>query len=164
MEIWDLYDENLELTGETMVRGDEVPEGRFHLVIHIWIINAKGEHLIQKRSQTVSTGAGKWALTGGSAQKGETSKQAIVREVKEEIGIEITEPEITSISRKLKGQFFLEIWLLKKDISIEAFTAGEEVEAVRFANEKEIRAMVEKDDFWDYHKVYLDQMFAVAMG
>ena len=39
MENWDLYDENRQLLNETMTRGNEVPANRYHLVIHVCIIN-----------------------------------------------------------------------------------------------------------------------------
>lgn len=35
MEVIDLYDENKKLTGEKLVRGEPMPEGRFKLSIHI---------------------------------------------------------------------------------------------------------------------------------
>ena len=46
MELWDLYNEQRELTGRDHVRGEEVPQGFYHLVVHIWIRNSKGEYLI----------------------------------------------------------------------------------------------------------------------
>ena len=36
MEIWDLYNKELEIIGEH-VRGTEMPENGYHLVVHIWI-------------------------------------------------------------------------------------------------------------------------------
>ena len=46
MENWDLYDENRQLLNETMTRGNEVPANRYHLVIHVCIINKQGQLLI----------------------------------------------------------------------------------------------------------------------
>ena len=51
MEIWDLYDENRALTGETMVRGDRVPGGRYHLIVDAHFLNSKGETLLQRRAK-----------------------------------------------------------------------------------------------------------------
>lgn len=50
MEIWDILDENGNKTGRTMVKGEEVPEGFYHLGADIWIINSENKILIQKRS------------------------------------------------------------------------------------------------------------------
>ena len=44
-EIWDLYNEKRELTGRDHIRGEEIPQGYYHLVVHVWIRdgNAKEE-------------------------------------------------------------------------------------------------------------------------
>lgn len=51
-ELWDVLDKNGEPTGKTVSRGFKgaFPKGKYHLVVHIWIKNSKGEFLIQKRS------------------------------------------------------------------------------------------------------------------
>ena len=51
MEIWDLYDRDRDIIGEH-IRGDELPENGFHLVVHIWIKNSKGQYLISQRSES----------------------------------------------------------------------------------------------------------------
>lgn len=38
MELFDLYDDERRLTGETIERGKPLPENRYHLVIHICIL------------------------------------------------------------------------------------------------------------------------------
>lgn len=42
MEVWDLYNEKRELTGRIHIRGEEVPQGFYHLVIHSGFATAKG--------------------------------------------------------------------------------------------------------------------------
>ena len=49
MEIWDLYDRYRNIIGEH-IRGKELPENGFHLVVHIWVKNSKGQYLISQRS------------------------------------------------------------------------------------------------------------------
>ncbi len=163
MEVWDLYNENYELTGESVTRGNPIPENRYHLVIHFWLINSKGEHLIQKRSPLVTSGSGKWAITGGSAQAGESSRDAVIREINEEIGYIVdNEDELIKFSSKLRGTFILDTWYLKKDIPIEVFQVGEEVSDVRYAGKNEIHSLIESGDFWEYHERYIDKMFELA--
>jgi len=43
MEIWDILDKNGNMTGKTITRGDNLRDGEYHLIVHIWIINGKGE-------------------------------------------------------------------------------------------------------------------------
>ena len=49
MELWDVYDINRNKTGKTAVRGEGLPEGGFHLVVHVCILGSDGRMLIQKR-------------------------------------------------------------------------------------------------------------------
>ena len=39
MEKWDLYTKDRVKTGRSHTRGEELPEGLFHLVVHIWLKN-----------------------------------------------------------------------------------------------------------------------------
>ena len=91
MEIWDLYNLNNEVIGEH-IRGEEMPEEGYHLVVHIWIRNSKGQYLMTKRSAKKKTYPLMWECVGGSVLKGEKSLEAAIREVQEEVGI-ILSPE-----------------------------------------------------------------------
>ena len=91
MEIWDLYDRERNVIGEH-IRGNEMPEGGYHLVVHIWIKNPDGKYLMTQRSKTKKTCPLKWECVGGSVLQGETSIHAAFREVKEEVGIDL-DPE-----------------------------------------------------------------------
>ena len=53
------------------------------------IFNEKGELFLAKRSQNTKNEKGFWETPGGSVDFGETLKQAVKREIKEEYGIEI---------------------------------------------------------------------------
>lgn len=50
MERWDLLDENGRPTGERMVRGEPIRPGRYHRVVHVWVMDSTGRLLIQKRA------------------------------------------------------------------------------------------------------------------
>ena len=50
MEKRDLYDINRNLTGETIYKGQTIPEGKYILVVLSFIENSEGKFLIQKRS------------------------------------------------------------------------------------------------------------------
>ena len=82
MELWDLYTENRTPTGKTLVRGEKVPAGYYHLVVHVWIQNVKGEYLISQRSASRPTCPLMWECVGGSVITGENSLEGAIREVK----------------------------------------------------------------------------------
>ena len=70
MEIWDLYDEDGNLTGETWERSRarEIPEGRYHIVCDILIRHRDGEFLLMLRDPDKDIYPGCWeASAGGSA-------------------------------------------------------------------------------------------------
>ena len=115
-EYTDLYDENKNLTGEKLFRekGTKliVPKGRYSIVVLAFIENSKGEFLFQmtsKRKKNV------WATTGGHVKSGQTSKEAIIEEIKEELGIDINEDEV-----KLFKTYKYETWGVYND-SISGF-------------------------------------------
>ena len=81
MEQRDLYDINRRLTGQTIFKGDSIPENNYIIVVLVFIQNSEGKFLIQKRSKIKN---GKYATTGGHPKSGENSIQGIISEVKEE--------------------------------------------------------------------------------
>lgn len=82
MEVWDLYTEGRIKTGETHLRGTALPKNRFHLVVHVWIVNAKGEYLISQRAASRPSYPLMWECVGGSVLRGESSVDGAVREVR----------------------------------------------------------------------------------
>ena len=39
MELWELYDIDRQKTGKIIKRGDKVPKGYYHTVVHVCIFN-----------------------------------------------------------------------------------------------------------------------------
>ena len=89
MEKWDLYTKDRVKTGRSHIRGDELPEGLFHLVVHVWLKNSEGRDLISQRSADRPTFPLMWETTGGSVLMGEDSLTGAIREAKEELGIDL---------------------------------------------------------------------------
>ena len=122
-EYTDLYDENKNLTGEKLFRekGTKliVPKGRYSVVVLVFIENSKGEFLFQmtsKRKKNV------WATTGGHVKSGQTSKEAIIEEIKEELGIDINEDEVKLFKTYKYDDAFKDVFYIKKDIDINSLT------------------------------------------
>ena len=119
MEIWDLYDKNRIKTGRTHERGTPLAEGDFHLVVHVWIRNYKGEILLTKRHQN-KTHPNLWECTGGSILVGEDSIEGALREVKEEIGISLLRDNGKLVKSELRYMYndFCDIWLFDQSFEI----------------------------------------------
>ena len=88
MEIWDLYTADRKLTGKTMIRGEETPEGLYHLGVHAWVRNSEGKYLISQRAAWRDACPLMWETVAGSVVAGEDSLTGVLREVKEEIGLD----------------------------------------------------------------------------
>ncbi|NLY46146.1 MAG: NUDIX domain-containing protein [Tissierella sp.] len=155
METWDILDENGSIPGRTILRGKDLKAGEYHLVVHIWIINSKGEVLIQKRPEYLAFAPGIWATTGGSAIVGEDSITAALREVKEELGININRNSMLSPLRIKRKNDFTDIWVVKQDIElIDIKLQKEEVEDAKWVNKKELKEMILDGSFYRYSDVY----------
>lgn len=87
MELWDLYDKDRRPLGRTHQRGLPVPPGAYHLAVIVVILNPKGEVLLTRRAPEKDACPGWWENTGGSVLAGETSLEAITRELREETGL-----------------------------------------------------------------------------
>ncbi len=61
------------------------------------IFNAKNELLIMKRGKKAKNEKGKWEIPGGSVEFNETIEDALKREVREEIGVEIRIIELLGV-------------------------------------------------------------------
>ena len=115
MEMRDLYDEERNCTGETILKGEKIPEGRYILVVLVFIQNSEGKFLIQKRSEIKN---GKYATTGGHPKSGESSIEGIITEVKEEIGLDINPNNLQLYfsGKSEKERVFLDDYYIKMDV------------------------------------------------
>lgn len=86
MEWNDVYDKDRNFTGRTHMRGTPWRRGEYGLVVCVWVHDGRGRLLLTRRAPGKSY-AGTWENSGGAVKAGETSRQAIVRELWEETGI-----------------------------------------------------------------------------
>ena len=152
MEKRDLYDANRNLTGETIFKGEKIPDGRYIVVVLVFIQNSDGKFLIQKRSKIKN---GKFATTGGHPKSGESSIQGIITEVQEEIGLSLN-PEDLKVyfgGRSDEERVFWDDYYIKMDVpNIENLTLQEsEVESVCWMTENEVHDAMKNDMFFKNH-------------
>lgn len=128
-ELWDIYDENRKKTGKFAERGiTELEFGKeFHIVVSAVIMNSKNEILISQRAPHKHLGL-QWECNGGSILAGETSLDGILRELKEELGLEFSKKDAIYL-KGIKSQRhpnFKDLWLFRKDIDAEDVTFPDE--------------------------------------
>lgn len=119
MELWDIYDENGELTGRTLERGGVQAPGDYHLAVTVTVVNSRGEVLCTLRSMEKSVYPGVWENPGGGVLSGETSLSAAVRELLEETGIRTLPDELVFLSRRKAEGFFMDVYGLVRDVPAE---------------------------------------------
>ncbi len=162
MEQWDVFDLDRIPTGKTAVRGEKMPEGEYHMVIHICIFNSRGEMLIQQR-QPWKTFGDKWDVTvGGSALMGESSRDAAHRELLEELGIE---HDFSALRPNMTMNFeegFDDFYLINRDIDLTSLTLQpQEVKAVRWASKEEVLELIDKGEFIPFFGSFISLLFDV---
>ena len=98
MEVWDAYNKEFEkIEGMTLIRGEAIPDGVYHLVSDVIVRHADGTYLLMQRDSRKHFG-GMWEATaGGSTLKGEGPLACAIRELREETGIE--SEELTEVGR-----------------------------------------------------------------
>ncbi len=161
MERIDLYTKDRVLTGKTVERHTKIPEGFYRLVVHVCIFDRSGKMLIQQR-QTFKDGyAGMWDLTaGGAALAGDTSAEAIERELFEEMGVKVDfSDRRPSVTIHFKTGFN-EIYLIEEDIPVsELKLQYEEVRDAKYATKEEIMTMMKKGQFVPYNTGLIELLF-----
>ena len=161
MENWDIYDVNKELTGRTMVRNDwNMKPGDYHLTVLGVLRNREGKYLITKRVMTKSWAAGWWEVSGGGVMAGETSMQAVKREVLEETGIDITDFEgglqftYRRDNPEEKDNYFVDVYRFTGDFSESDVVPQEaETDGFKLADIEEIKEYARQGIFLHYDSI-----------
>ena len=143
MEKWDAYDSKLnKIEGVTLIRGEQVPEGYFHLCSEIIVRHTDGSYLIMQRDKRRHLG-GMWEATaGGSALQGEDPLTCAMRELQEETGI--VSGELIEIGRVLHHghKTYYVDYLCVTDVDKDSIVLQEgETIAFKWINPDELRAM-----------------------
>ncbi len=156
MEYWDIYDDKGKTTGRINAEKGSLAPGEHHLAIEAWLWHPEGYFLIQKRSMSRSTFAGRWAHTTGRVQAGEDSLRGCLREIKEELGISLSEEEPLLVKRVMKTgtPLIWDIFVVKRAIQVsELVLDSTEVDSVRFVTPVELLTIMQSGRFVDYPEI-----------
>ena len=128
MELLDVLDENGEKTGFVEDRKEIYKKGLWHRTSHIWIINDDNCLLVQKRNPDKATFPNMWAISvAGHVDAGETSRDTAIRELKEEVNIDVDPSELEYLFTVKRIQpyedhqlkVFDDVYLLRKNIDVD---------------------------------------------
>lgn len=154
MEMIDILDSSGKHLGRQKNRFEIHRDGDHHLAVEIWLQNSKNQLLIQKRSSNKDSHPNLWEIScSGHVDHGETSLQAAVRELQEELGIKVQpadlhfcqrffEPAVLKHGTYINNEF-KDLYLLASDLSIEEFQFPlEEISALRWIDAQELEKLI----------------------
>lgn len=157
MEYIDPLDSLGRPTGKRKPKPDVHRDGDWHGAAHVWILNTKGQILIQRRSPTKENWPNLWDVSvAGHISAGEEPVQAARRETQEELGITLDPSEfryLFTVAEQValnNGNYvdneYHHVFLVEKDLQVEdlIFSDGEVAEA-RFVALRELQTNLTTD-------------------
>lgn len=146
MEFNDVYDGKRRLTGRLHRRGDRWHKGEYGLVVCVWVYDGNGRVLLTRRAPEKSY-AGTWENSGGAAKAGETSLQAIRRELFEETGIQAGESEFELLGSGRDHTSFFDYYCLRREVALEDIVLlPGETDDVKWATFDEVHEMIRRKE------------------
>ncbi len=151
MEILDIVNDNNELINKRETRKYIHDNFLWHRHVSCWIINEKGEILLQKRAAQKKKNPNKWSKTGGHVVSGEEPKASLKREIEEELGVIINDQDIKLIgiykSKDKKDRYFGYNFIVKVNYEINKFKLQkEEVSDVKYISINELLKIKKNND------------------
>ena len=161
MEYWDIYDAEKRPTGRTMKRNDWcLKDGEYHLTVLGVVARPDGTYLITKRVMTKAWAPGWWEVSGGAAQAGESSEEAVCREVREETGLDISNAEggyVFTYKRENPGEgdnYFVDVYRFELDFKeSDVQIQTEEALGFKIATLDEIKELAAQGVFLHYDSI-----------
>jgi 8-oxo-dGTP pyrophosphatase MutT (NUDIX family) len=142
MEYNDIYDKHRNLTGKLHLRGTPWGIGEYGLVVCVWVYDGKGKLLLTRRAKEKSF-AGTWENSGGAAQAGESSRQAIARELFEETGIRAAEEDFELLNTGKDRNTHYDFYCLKREVPLtEIKLLPGETDGVQWADFETVHSLI----------------------
>lgn len=145
MEFFDVLSKTRQKLNYVKSREDKLKSNEFNQGAEIWILN-NNKLLITKRSMEKSH-PGKWETPGGCSQNSELSIDTIIREVREEIGISLSEKDLELIGTQLYKKQFVDVFKASKVINVSNIILQKnEVSEFKFVTKDEFIRMVKNNE------------------
>ena len=160
-EMIDVYDANRKRTGRTVPRKQYfLKKGEYMLYVLAILEDTAGRILVTRRALDKKWAAGSWEIPGGGADAGEDSFTAVVREVSEETGLDISgmhqAPVYSYVNEDLArgDNYFVDIYHFRfpftlKDVTLQKSEAID----VKLATIQEITEMNQQHAFLHYQRI-----------
>lgn len=171
LEMLDVLHSDGSFSGKIASREEVHRKGLYHRTVHIWVLNSKGEILLQKRSTRKEVFPGLWDIScAGHLSAGDSSISGALRELKEELGLDVRETELcflfTVPGNYSNGHDIVEnettdVYLLERSVSYEEILFNkEEIDQIKFITAARLKRLVQERDpeLAEHGKEYLQLM------
>jgi mutator protein MutT len=112
-------------------------------VVCVWVYDGRGHILLTRRAKGKSF-AGTWENSGGAAKAGETSRQAIARELFEETGILVDQEEFRFLDTDRDRNTFYDFYCLRSQTPLEQIKLlPGETDAAKWVSFEQVHRMIE---------------------
>ena len=145
MELLQVFDDNKNMLDEYVERDKklDLPQGKYFMIILLFIQNNEGKFLIQKTSKEKGS---EYAVTGGHVTYKDDAITTCIKEVEEELGLTLSKDELEEIDVLKYDVGYAAVYYLKKDIDINTLTLQEEeVESISWMSVDEINNLINEN-------------------
>ncbi len=176
-EYIDIVTETGEPTGKVALKSEAHKNGWWHNTIHVWLYTRDGRILLQQRSRKKSIFPLLWDVSAaGHIEAGEAVLDAAIREVKEELGLELSHKDLLKIgvhkhpstyaNGRIKDYEFHQVYIAELPVGIDDLKLQEEeVEALKLVSTHELIELLDTknnnhfvESNRDYYLFVIDQI------
>ncbi len=136
-EYFDILDENGNKTGEIKLRSEVHKDGNWHKAIHIWIINDSGDILLQRRCATKDSNPNMLDIScAGHLTAGDNSLSGAIRELKEELNLDIEQEDLQFIKTLKKSSKYTETFINNEFDDLYILRTNKSIDDMKFQEEE----------------------------
>lgn len=154
LEKWDVYSVDRKKLAKTVTSDDELLKNEYRIIIGVCVFNSSNQLLIQQRQSCKKTWPNMWDITAsGSVISGETSSEAVARELREELGLDISFKDMLPQMSVGFSKGFEDYYFVEADVDINQMVLQkEEVQDVKRATLEEVKDLMHQGLFIPYHE------------
>ncbi len=148
-ELMDLFTRDGKFTGRTVERGTDKGDG-FTLGVHVFLYDSQGRFLLQKRSENKKFLPGQWETHMGHALAGESSFECALREMREELRVDLSQEDFVKIYRWVEkdAQMLTDLYFVRANLDENSLTLQKnEVIGVQWVAKREMLDFVRAMDY-----------------
>ena len=132
-----ILDEDGNKTGRTKLRNEVHRDGDWHKAVHIWILNENGDVLLQRRCATKDSNPNMLDISSaGHLSAGDESLTGAIRELKEELDLDVKPNELQFIKTLKRSSKYTSIFINNEFDDLYILRTDKEIEDLKYQEEE----------------------------